>query len=152
MTRVGFQKSNRTQIAKKIFDLFDLISDSNCEVVFELRLVVFFDHADFDKLKTMDVDLSAGQIIYIPAYWWCSIRFPESAAGLTTVCCFKYRTYMNTVSVLDKLGMWLLQQQNVKRDTIEKKITATNNAVNPNHTHGNNAVTQLKGTRSQATW
>ena len=41
-----------------------------------------------------------------------------------TICCFKYRTYMNTVSVLDKLCMWLLQQQNVKRDTIEKKITA----------------------------
>jgi hypothetical protein len=32
---------------------------------------------------------------------------------------------MNTISILDKLCMWLLQQQNVKRDIIEKKITAT---------------------------
>jgi hypothetical protein len=32
---------------------------------------------------------------------------------------------MNTISVLDQLCMWLLQQQNVKRDTIEKKITAS---------------------------
>lgn len=79
--------------------------------------------ADFDKIKTMDVELRAGQIIYIPAYWWCSIQFPETMPG-ATICCFKYRTYMNTVSVLDKLCMWLLQQQNVKRDTIEKKITA----------------------------
>jgi hypothetical protein len=81
--------------------------------------------ADFDKIKTMDVELRAGQIIYIPAYWWCSIQFPgiQSAAS-ATICCFKYRTYMNTISVLDKLCMWLLQQQNVKRDTIEKKITA----------------------------
>ena len=78
--------------------------------------------ADFDKIKTMDVELRAGQIIYIPAYWWCSMQFPES---LTTICCFKYRTYMNTISILDKLCMWLLQQQNVKRDIIEKKITAT---------------------------
>jgi len=80
--------------------------------------------ADFDKIKTMDVELRAGQIIYIPAYWWCSMQFPESA-GLTTICGFKYRTYMNTVSILDKLCMWLLQQQNVKRDIIEKKITAS---------------------------
>jgi hypothetical protein len=79
--------------------------------------------ADFDKIKTMDVELRAGQIIYIPAYWWCSMQFPASA--VSTICCFKYRTYMNTVSILDKLCMWLLQQQNVKRDVIEKKITAS---------------------------
>ena len=85
--------------------------------------------ADFDKIKTMDVELRAGQIIYIPAYWWCSMQFPASAGStLTTICCFKYRTYMNTVSIIDKLCMWLLQQQNVKRDVIEKKITATPNA------------------------
>ena len=106
--------------------------------------------ADFDKIKTMDVDLIAGQIIYIPAYWWCSIRFPESAAGLTTVCCFKYRTYMNTVSVLDKLGMWLLQQQNVKRDTIEKKITGSttdnvNNADTKNNNNGTESITSPDG-------
>jgi hypothetical protein len=82
--------------------------------------------ADFDKIKTMDVELRAGQIIYIPAYWWCSMRFPENenSDSSSTICCFKYRTYMNTVSIFDKLCMWLLQQQNVKRDTIEKKITA----------------------------
>jgi len=85
--------------------------------------------ADFDKIKTMDVELRAGQIIYIPAYWWCSMQFPSgSGSTLTTICCFKYRTYMNTVSIIDKLCMWLLQQQNVKRDVIEKKITATTNA------------------------
>jgi len=104
----------------------------------------------------MDVELRAGQIIYIPAYWWCSILFPESA-GLTTVCCFKYRTYMNTVSILNKLGMWLLQQQNVKRDTIEKKITATTdanavnvnaNAVNANAVNANADAKDNNGTDS----
>lgn len=83
--------------------------------------------ADFDKIKTMDVELRAGQIIYIPAYWWCSMQFPNNA---TTVCCFKYRTYMNTISIMDKLCMWLLQQQNVKRDVIEKKIINVINTDN----------------------
>jgi hypothetical protein len=91
--------------------------------------------ADFDKIKTMDVELRAGQIIYIPAYWWCSVLFSGDS---TTVCCFKYRTYMSTISVLDKLCMWLLQQQNVKRDTIEKKITGSTHA-----THATNDATYV---------
>jgi hypothetical protein len=96
--------------------------------------------ADFDKIKTMDVELRAGQIIYIPAYWWCSMQFPE-VATITTLCCFKYRTYMNTVSILDKLCMWILQQQNVKRDAIEKKITACKYgaATNKDNKDNNNA-------------
>ena len=95
--------------------------------------------ADFDKLKTMDVELRAGQIIYIPAYWWCSMQFPS--ADLTTLCCFKYRTYMNTVSIMDKLCMWMLQQQNVKRDAIEKKITGivTDTPIAINATNATNA-------------
>lgn len=109
--------------------------------------------ADFDKIKTMDVELRAGQIIYIPAYWWCSMQFPTTAdATITTLCCFKYRTYMNTVSIMDKLCMWILQQQNVKRDAIEKKITAykygathndndnDNHATNATHDATNNAT------------
>ena len=96
--------------------------------------------ADFDKLKTMDVELRAGQIIYIPAYWWCSMQFPS--ADLTTLCCFKYRTYMNTVSIMDKLCMWMLQQQNVKRDAIEKKITGivTDTPIAINATNATNAT------------
>ena len=94
--------------------------------------------ADFDKIKTMDVELRAGQIIYIPAYWWCSVLFSDDS---TTMCCFKYRTYMSTISVLDKLCMWLLQQQNVKRDTIEKKITGSTYAMPPNTTTTTTATT-----------
>jgi hypothetical protein len=116
--------------------------------------------ADFDKIKTMDVELRAGQIIYIPAYWWCSMQFPEVAP--TTLCCFKYRTYMNTVSIMDKLFMWMLQQQNVKRDAIEKKITLTNattNATNANATTNvndddsstNNSSTNNSSTNNSST-
>ena len=50
------------------------------------------------------------------------MQFPETETS--TICCFKYRTYMNTISILDKLCMGLLQQQNVKRDVIERKIIA----------------------------
>jgi len=66
---------------------------------------------DFDKIKCLEVSLSKGQMIYIPAYWWYSIEYNE----VSTVCTFKYRTYMNVVAILPKLAMRLLQSQNVKR-------------------------------------
>ena len=70
------------------------------------------------------------------------MQFPSSASSSSsitassTICCFKYRTYMNTVSILDKICMWMLQQQNVKHDAIEKKITSTNTNVNASANSG----------------
>tara|TARA_B100000925_G_C21933067_1_gene441100 strand:- start:162 stop:1055 length:894 start_codon:yes stop_codon:yes gene_type:complete len=66
---------------------------------------------DFDKIKCLEVNLNEGQMIYIPAYWWYSIEYQSK----TTICTFKYRTYMNVVAILPKLAMRLLQSQNVKR-------------------------------------
>jgi hypothetical protein len=73
--------------------------------------------ADFDKIKTLEIELTPGKIIYIPAYWWYSIKFMEP---LSSVCVFKYRTYMNTVAILPKLCMKTLQRQNTKREIVKK--------------------------------
>ena len=73
--------------------------------------------ADFDKMKTLEIELTPGKIIYIPAYWWYSIKFMEP---LSSVCVFKYRTYMNTVAILPKLCMKTLQRQNTKREIVKK--------------------------------
>ncbi|MFN9961180.1 MAG: cupin-like domain-containing protein, partial [bacterium] len=61
--------------------------------------------SDFDKVKCLEVKLQVGQTIYIPAYWWYSIRFGKN----TSVSCFRYRTYMNNVAILPKTIMYLLQ-------------------------------------------
>ena len=73
--------------------------------------------ADFDKIKTLEIELTPGKIIYIPAYWWHSVKFMEP---LTSVCTFKYRTYMNTIAILPKLCMKTLQRQNTKREIVKK--------------------------------
>jgi hypothetical protein len=73
--------------------------------------------ADFDKIKTLEIELTPGKIVYIPAYWWYSVKFMEP---LTSVCVFKYRTYMNTVAILPKLCMKTLQRQNTKREIVKK--------------------------------
>jgi hypothetical protein len=78
---------------------------------------------DFDKIKTLEVELFQGMVMFIPAYWWYSIQFivPE-----TSVCSFKYRTHMNTVSIAPQLILNVLQNMNTKRDTLEKRAFIKN--------------------------
>jgi hypothetical protein len=78
---------------------------------------------DFDKIKTLEVELFQGMVMFIPAYWWYSIQFivPE-----TSVCSFKYRTHMNTISIAPQLIMNVLQNMNTKRDTLEKRAFIKN--------------------------
>ena len=78
---------------------------------------------DFDKIKTLEVELFQGMAMFIPAFWWYSVQFivPE-----TSVCSFKYRTHMNTISIAPQLIMNVLQNMNTKRDTIEKRAFIKN--------------------------
>ena len=78
---------------------------------------------DFDKIKTLEVDLYQGMTMFIPAYWWYSIKFTGSE---TSVCSFKYRTYMNTIAIMPQLVMGTLQNMNTKRETLEKRAVGGN--------------------------
>ena len=73
--------------------------------------------ADFDKVKCLEVVLTPGKIIQIPAYWWYSIQFGQNAS----ISCFRYRTYMNNVAIAPYIGLHALQLQNVKRDITKKR-------------------------------
>ena len=77
---------------------------------------------DFDKIKCLDVVVKKGQIIFIPAFWWNTMKFEEDAS----VCVFKYKTYMNTVAIIPQLFMRFLQSHNVKRNIISNKVTVDN--------------------------
>jgi hypothetical protein len=67
---------------------------------------------DFQKIKCMEIVLHPGQILFIPAYWWYSIKFNTKATSINT---FKYKTYTNNLAILPQTLMYILQQQNVKR-------------------------------------
>jgi len=68
---------------------------------------------DFDKIKCLEITLTEGEILYIPAYWWYTIKYNSNS----TICMFKYKTYMNTLAILPKIFMRFLQLHNVKRNT-----------------------------------
>ena len=72
--------------------------------------------ADFDKVKVLDVTLNKGEIIFIPAYWWYSIEYET----VSSICAFKYRTFMNSLAISPEIVLSMLQGQNIKRDTVKK--------------------------------
>ena len=83
--------------------------------------------ADFDKMKCLEFTLTPGKTLFLPAYWWYSIKFINSD---TSISCFRYRTYMNNVAVLPYRGLHALQIQNVKRNVAKKvSINELNNEV-----------------------
>ena len=72
--------------------------------------------ADFDKMKCLEFTLTPGKTLYIPAYWWYSIKFNKN----TSISCFNYRTYMNNIAVSPYIGLHALQIQNIKRNIVKK--------------------------------
>ena len=106
-------KSGKYLYTIKDYDNFEFISPVNpWSVQSQFK-------SDFDKLKTLEVTLNIGQIIFIPAYWWYSFEFSEN----TSISVFKYRTYMNNVAISNHLLVSMLQGQNVKRETVKKMDT-----------------------------
>ena len=83
--------------------------------------------ADFDKLKCLEVILTPGKMLNIPAYWWYSIQIERPSC----IACFRYRTYMNNIAILPQLTIRVLQLQNVKREVVKKHdIKTLNNNKN----------------------
>jgi len=81
--------------------------------------------ADFDKIKCLEFTLTPNKILFIPAYWWYSIKFNTSN---TSISCFHYRTYMNNAAITPYIALHALQIQNVKRNVVKKvSINELNN-------------------------
>ena len=72
--------------------------------------------SDFDKIKCLEFTLLPGKTLYIPAYWWYSIKFNSN----TSISFLNYRTYMNNLAVLPYICLHALQIQNIKRNVVKK--------------------------------
>jgi hypothetical protein len=119
-------KSSKYLYAKSDYETFEFVSPVcpwNVQHAYK---------ADYDKIKTLEVELTPGKILFIPAYWWYSIKYYDDA----TICTFKYRTYMNTVAILPQLFLYFLQRQNVKRTTVKRM----DSALFTNATNATNAI------------
>jgi len=104
---------------------------------------------DFDKIKFLEFKLEKGKIVFIPAYWWYSIKFEKD----TSITCFRYRTYMNNIAITPYIAMHVLQLQNIKRDVVKKadikdvyndetEISEVNNENNEINENNNNEINE----------
>ena len=81
---------------------------------------------EFRRIKVIDIELQQGQTLFIPAYWFYSIKFNTKTKLIT----MKYRNYFNIVSILSYLGMHYLQIQNIKKDKYNKfKVKISNDEI-----------------------
>jgi len=78
---------------------------------------------DFGKIKCLEITVKKGDILFIPAFWWYSIKFNDNNSS---ICSFKYRTYMNNMALLDKFFIRFLQNQNVKRNILKTSNISIN--------------------------
>jgi len=72
---------------------------------------------DFGKVKCLEIVLTPGSVLYIPAYWFYSIKFHSGAS----VCKFSYQTYMGSLSVIHYHTLSFLQRNNT-RDKLAKSV------------------------------
>ncbi len=63
-----------------------------------------------DKVKFLEITLSKGQMLFIPAYWWYSVKFEKDAC----LCTLQYKTVMNIIATLPDICIGILQRQNTK--------------------------------------
>tara|TARA_Y100000590_G_scaffold437324_1_gene558845 strand:+ start:377 stop:1270 length:894 start_codon:yes stop_codon:yes gene_type:complete len=103
-------KSSRYLYVIKDYDNFEFRSPINPWDVQKKYL------AEFRKVNVLEITLKKGDMLFIPAYWWYSLRYDK----LSSISVFHYRTYMNTIAILPEIFLSLLQQQNTKCETTSK--------------------------------
>ena len=64
-----------------------------------------------DKIKCLEFNVYEGFVLYIPPYWFYSIEFTKPSISVAS---FTYSTGMNIISNLSNIGLYFLQQNNIK--------------------------------------
>jgi ribosomal protein L16 Arg81 hydroxylase len=66
---------------------------------------------EMDKIKFLEFDVLAGHVLYVPPYWWYSIKFSDEPTLLTG---FIYNSIMNIAANIPDYFLYFIQQQNIK--------------------------------------
>ncbi len=63
------------------------------------------------KIKSLDVDVVPGQMLFVPQYWWYSVKYTKD----TTATTFVYNTAINAMANAWDWTQYFLQQSNITR-------------------------------------
>jgi hypothetical protein len=74
---------------------------------------------EMDKIKFLEFDVNEGYVLYIPPYWWYSIKYTDQPEQ-TIIASITYNSIMNCAANLPNWTKYYIQQSNIK-----KRITKT---------------------------
>lgn len=77
---------------------------------------------DVDKLKYLEFDVEAGYILYIPPYWWYSIKYSTEPNNL--VLGVTYNTVINIMANTPDIIRYYIQQQNTTTKVTRTLVTS----------------------------
>lgn len=98
----------------------------------------FFSHVnpwayDQDKIKFLEFEVQEGHVLYVPPYWWYSIKY-DSCDSL--VCTATYNTTMNLIANAKHWLLYFFQQQNIQQKTM-KPLDMSTETETSRHNIGN---------------
>lgn len=76
--------------------------------------------ADAEKVHFVEIEVFEGQVLFIPAWWWYTIRF--STDPTTCVATFTYNTVADIASNTKEWGLYYLQQSNIKKKVAKNAV------------------------------
>jgi len=103
--------------SKKNDEMMNKISDINIYNINDNH------KSNYNKIKFLQVKVKTGQLLFIPNYWYYSIKILEDD---TLVTIYKYKTYSNCISLIPEYLLQYLQKQNIKNNYINKAVSKLN--------------------------
>jgi hypothetical protein len=84
---------------------------------------------DVEKMRVVEVNVIAGNILYVPPYWWYSIKIENTD---TLISEFTYISVMNSVAnSLDWMRNFI-QNSNIEKNISNSIGSSKSNLVNTN--------------------
>jgi hypothetical protein len=87
---------------------------------------------DMENLKCLEFEVSVGFLLYVPPYWFYSIKYGKASEGLTQIYGWTYNSIMNVTANLPEWSMYYLQQWNTEKKTLKKLEKFSGNDENEN--------------------
>lgn len=85
--------------------------------------------SDMEKLKFLEFQVNPGYCLYIPPFWWYSIKFTGNSENLVTG--ITYTSIMNSLSNIPKYVLYFIQQNNIQKKVTRSLIIEPSDTCEP---------------------
>ena len=77
---------------------------------------------EYEKVKFLEFDVDNGYVLYIPPYWFYSIKYFDEYTQLVE---YNYNTIINGVANVPNYCMYYLQQNNIKKKELKTVVSTS---------------------------